>query len=396
MVLTTWPAIRYEEHVWTAGEGFPASRRARLRARQPYAAAVPASIARADVALPTALLAAAEDASNEIARFDNEVGAEIAPFSAVLLRSESAASSKIENLTASARAIAQAELGHGGRNASLIVANERAMTAAIALADQIDGPAILAMHDALLSESDPTIAGRWRDQQVWIGGGDLSPHDAQFVPPHHDRVPDAIDDLIRFIGRVDIPLLAHVALAHAQFETIHPFPDGNGRVGRALAHAQLRHLGLTRHVTVPVSAGLLVDVDRYVSALDSYRAGDIVPIVERFVEASFSALANGRQLVEDLRSVREDWAARVAARRDSAAWRVLDVVVRHPVVDAALLSRELGIQKPNVYRSLLPLLEAGVLVESTDKRRDRHWRAPDVLAALDAFAARAGRLRRPS
>jgi Fic family protein len=270
------------------------------------------------------------------------------------------------------------------------------MTAAIALADQIDGPAILAMHDALLSASDPTIAGRWRDQQVWIGGGDLSPHDAQFVPPHHDRVPDAIDDLIRFIGRVDIPLLAHVALAHAQFETIHPFPDGNGRVGRALAHAQLRHLGLTRHVTVPVSAGLLVDVDRYVSALDSYRAGDIVPIVERFVEASFSALANGRQLVEDLRSVREDWAARVAARRDSAAWRVLDVVVRHPVVDAALLSRELGIQKPNVYRSLLPLLEAGVLVESTDKRRDRHWRAPDVLAALDAFAARAGRRRRPS
>jgi Fic family protein len=396
VVLTTWPAIRYEEHVWTAGEGFPASRRARLRARQPYAAAVPASIARADVALPTALLAAAEDASNEIARFDNEVGAEIAPFSAVLLRSESAASSKIENLTASARAIAQAELGHGGRNASLIVANERAMTAAIALADQIDGPAILAMHDALFSASDPTIAGRWRDQQVWIGGGDLSPHDAQFVPPHHDRVPDAIDDLIRFIGRVDIPLLAHVALAHAQFETIHPFPDGNGRVGRALAHAQLRHLGLTRHVTVPVSAGLLVDVDRYVSALDSYRAGDIVPIVERFVEASFSALANGRQLVEDLRSVREDWAARVAARRDSAAWRVLDVVVRHPVVDAALLSRELGIQKPNVYRSLLPLLEAGVVVETTDKRRDRHWRAPDVLAALDAFAARAGRRRRPS
>lgn len=390
-----WPAVGYEYHEWQSREDLPASRRARQRARLPYQAAIPPPIADLRVLLPTDVLAAAEDASTEIARFDAEAGAEIAPFAAILLRSESAASSKIENLTASARAIAEAELGHGGRNATLIVANERAMSAAIALADRLNGPAILDMHDALLRDSEPSIAGRWRDQQVWIGGGDHSPHDAAFVPPHHDRVPAAIDDLVRFIARADVPTLAHAAIAHAQFETIHPFPDGNGRVGRALVHAQLRHARLTRHVTVPVSAGLLSDIDAYFAALGAYRTGDPVPIVERFADATFSALTNGRQLVADLRRVRTEWATRVKARRDAAAWRLVDVALRQPVINAPSLSRELGLPQTNVYRALQPLVDAGVLVEFTNNKRDRLWRAPEVLDALDAFAARSGRRQRP-
>lgn len=391
----TWPAVDFEAFDWHGRDDVPASRQARLLARQPYQAAIPPAIADVQVDLPAAALAAAEDASTEIARFDAEAGAEIAPFSASLLRSESAASSKIENLTASARAIAEAELGRGSRNAVLIVANERAMSAAIALADQLDGPAILNMHGVLLRDSAPVIAGRWRDQQVWIGGGDYSPQAAQFIPPHHDRVPAAIDDLIRFIARTDIPTLAHAAITHAQFETIHPFPDGNGRVGRALVHAQLRHARLTRHVTVPVSAGLLTDIDAYFAALGAYRDGDPVPIVERFADATFAALANGRQLVADLHHVRDGWAQRVKARRDAAAWKITEIVVRQPVVNAPSLSRELGIPQTNVYRALQPLVDAGVLVEFTNNKRDRLWRAPDVLEALDAFAARTGRRQRP-
>ena len=390
-----WPAVDFEACDWHSRDDLPASRRARLLARQPYQAAIPPTIADVQVTISAAVLAATEDASTEIARFDTEAGAEIAPFSAILLRSESAASSKIENLTASARAIAEAELGHGNRNAALIVANERAMSAAIALADQLDAPAILNMHDALLRDSAPAIAGRWRDQQVWIGGGDYSPHAAQFIPPHQDRVPAAIDDLVRFIARTDIPTLAHAAITHAQFETIHPFPDGNGRVGRALVHAQLRHARLTRHVTVPVSAGLLTDIGAYFAALGAYRDGDPVPIVERFADATFAALANGRQLVGDLRGVLAEWSQRVKARRDAAAWKVTEIVLRHPVVNAPSLSRELGIPQTNVYRALQPLVDAGVLVEFTNNKRDRLWRAPDVLEALDAFAARTGRRQRP-
>jgi Fic family protein len=393
---TSWPTVEFEAHEWRSRDEVTASRQARMRARQPYQAAVPPPIADAQLDVPAAVLAAAEDASNEIARFDGESGVELTPFTALLLRAESAASSKIENLTASARAIAEAELGRGSRNATLIVANERAMSAAIRLADRLDGTALLDMHDALLRESSPAIAGRWRDEQVWIGGGNFSPHGAQFIPPHHERVPPAIDDLIRFIARTDMPTLAHAAVTHAQFETIHPFPDGNGRVGRALIHAQLRHAGLTRHVTVPVSAGLLVDVDAYFAALGAYRDGDPVPIIERFADATFTALTNGRRLVADLYRVRADWTQRVKARREATAWKIADIVIRHPVVNAPSLSRELGIPQTNVYRSLQPLVDAGVLIEFTNNKRDRLWRAPDVLDALDAFAARTGRRQRPS
>jgi hypothetical protein len=117
------------------------------------------------------LRALVDDATNEVARFDAELGSEIAPFRAALLRSESTSSSQIENLTASARAIAEAEPNPFGSNdASLIVANTRAMTAAVELADRIDADSILRMHEALLSASRPHAAGRWRQQQVWTGG----------------------------------------------------------------------------------------------------------------------------------------------------------------------------------------------------------------------------------
>lgn len=391
-----WPGVTYESLAWEPAHVL-GSRTARRRYRGPYEAAVVPSIAGAGADLPSETAALVDEAAAEIARFDAELGREIASFAAVLLRSESAASSKIENLTASARAIAEAELhGHAGRNASLIVANERAMTAAIALAERLGGDAILAMHVALLEGSDPDIAGRWRDQQVWIGGGDLGPHGAAFVPPHHSRVPAAIDDLVAFIDRDDVPVLAHAALAHAQFETIHPFPDGNGRTGRALVHAHLRSKGLIRNVTVPVSAGLLTNVDGYFTALTAYRQGDPTAIVEAFAAAGFQAVTNGRRLVDDLHAIRQDWQERVSARRDAAVWRVADVLLRHPVVNAALVAAEVGIAPQNTYRSLRPLVEAGVLVEFTDRKRNQLWRAPEVLDALDRFATRAGRRNRSS
>lgn len=276
-----------------------------------------------------------------------------------------------------------------------MVANTRAMTAAIDLADTVTAEAMLAMHDALLRPHHPDMAGKWRTEQVWIGGGHLGPHHAMFVPPAHGRVPGAIDDLVAFMARDDIPALVHAAIAHAQFETIHPFPDGNGRTGRALLHAMLRGKGLTRAVTVPVSAGLLADVDAYFAALTAYRAGDPAGIVDLLATASFAAIANGRILVADLHHIRDAWTEQVRARRGSGSWRILDVLLRQPVVDAPLLGRELGIATSNVYRLLTPLIEAGVLVETTSKTRGRIWRSTEVIAALDAFAARAGRRTRP-
>lgn len=388
-----WERIEYETRPWTRTyEPGTASRSELRRHVGPYPAAVPPLIADRGLPLPSELLAAVEDATSEVVRFDGQMGGEIAPFQAVLLRSEAAASSQIENLTASARAIAEAELGVDTRpNARLIVDNTRALDAAVDLAARIDASTVLQMHRVLMAHDDPEWAGRWRKQQVWIGGGRLGPHQATFVPPHHERVLAALDDLFRFAARDDLPILAQAAAAHAQFETIHPFRDGNGRAGRALLLSTLRSKGLTRNITVPLSAGLLRDTSSYFAALTAYREGSPEPMVEVLVEAAFVAVTNGRQLVTELRDLRSRWQDRVAARRDAATWRVADLLLRRPVVNAPLVAAEAGVHLNNVYRALQPLLEASVLREQSSRRRDRIWRCDEVLQALDAFAARAGR-----
>lgn len=389
---TPWPAITWEERRWTSHIA-PGQASAGVRRRHsgPYRAAVVPLIAGQTPGLPTDVLAAADEATAEISRFDAELGAEVAPFASVLLRSESASSSRIENLTAGARAIALAELGSTERrNATEIAGNVAAMRAALDLADQLDAQAIIAMHAALLHRVEPRIVGRWRTEQVWIGGTGFGPHQASFVPPHHEHVPELIDDLVRFIRRDDLPVLVQAAVAHAQFETIHPFPDGNGRTGRALTHAMLRGRGLTRNVTVPVSAGLLADTAAYFDSLTAYRDGDPAQIVARLAAAWFLAVANGRQLIADLRAIRADWETRIRARRGATAWRLADLLLRQPVVDAATVATQLGLAPQNAQRAIAPLVAAGVLREFTGFKRNRMWQATEVLSALDDFAARAG------
>lgn len=388
--MTSLSPITYEDVRWE-----PQGRRcasATLPKYGTYHPAVPASIADLTLDLPPALFAEAEHASNEITRFDAALGGEIAPFASVLLRSESAASSQIENLSASARHIAEAELpgGRTKRNAAMIVANTAAMRAALSLPDTVDVDAILAMHRASMANEPRHTPGEFRTEPVWIGRGS-TPIGATFVGPRHELIPGAIDDLITFAQRADVPVLPQIAVAHAQFETIHPFTDGNGRTGRALVQAMLRNKGLTHQVTVPVSAGLLADTDAYFAALNAYREGDAAPIVERFSQASILAIVNGRQLVADIRGIRESWNDAIRARSDSAIWKVADLLTRRPVVNAALLAQQLGIESKNAHRYLNPLTEAGILIETTSGPGSRVWRSPEVLAALDAFAERAGR-----
>jgi Fic family protein len=389
----SWPNLAWEEHAWAPS--IPpdlVSHAVRARHSGPYLSAVVPTIKGVRPRVPDAVAALVADASAEIARFDAEIGAELAPFASVLLRSESASSSMIENLSSGAKAIVLAEMGSTSKlNASLIVGNVAAMNAALNLADRLDTEAILAMHRALMRGHDDSIAGRWRDQQVWIGGDFFGPHGAMFVPPYHSEVPGLMDDLVAFTNRTDLPLLTQAAIAHAQFETIHPFPDGNGRTGRALVHAMLRGHRLTRKVTVPVSAGLLADTRAYFDTLTAYRDGDPVPIVEMLAQASLTAMVNARQLVDDLREIRTAWDSKVKARRGAAAWRLADLLLRQPLVDAPTVAYGLGISPDNAMRPIAPLVEAGVLTEFTGFARNRMWQSREVLSALDDFAARAGR-----
>jgi hypothetical protein len=189
VVIPQWPALGAEERPWVPGIPADAVPRA-VRARHvgPYRAAVVPAIADVRVGLPSDVAALEAEATAEIARFDAEVGAELAPFAVVLLRSESASSSMIENVTSGARAIVLAEMGSTEkRNAQQIVGNVAAMRAALDLADDVDEQAVLAMHDALLRTVDPGIAGRWRAEQVWIGGDSYGPHGAEYECGRDDR-----------------------------------------------------------------------------------------------------------------------------------------------------------------------------------------------------------------
>jgi len=98
-----------------------------------------------------------------------------------------------------------------------------------------------------------------RSEQNWIGGAASSPRDAEFVPPPPELVPDLLDDLCAFCNREDVPASVQAGIAHAQFETIHPFADGNGRVGRALIHVVLRRRALAPRYVPPVSLVLAAD-----------------------------------------------------------------------------------------------------------------------------------------
>lgn len=387
-----WPELSYEDRDWIARADQPMSRRARMAARGPYRAAVPGRISRAVPVVSDEALAAADDAGRELARFDAETGSVTAPFASVLLRTESSSSSEIEQITASAKQLALAEMGSArSGNARLVHANVSAMRAAIGVSESLDESAIIEMHRALLADSTPDDVGDWRDEQVWIGGRGASPHGADFVPPHHDRVPALMSDLVEFLRRTDLPVIVHAALAHAQFETIHPFTDGNGRTGRALVHGLLKSGGVTQNISVPVSAGLLTDVEGYFAALTAFRRGDVTPIVERFSDAAFAAIENGRRLIEDLKRIREQWDARVRARTGATARRMLDLLISQPIINASAVASQLSVSVVSATSAAARLEDDGVLSRANSGDRNRLWQASEVLDALNAFAARARR-----
>lgn len=386
--MTTWPPVDFEEQSWHADPDRQGSRRQQLRSRGPYRSAVPPFIAELSPSIPGPLAAEAADAQAALTAFDARVGEIPAPLGA-LLRTESASSSEIERLTAGAKAIAEAELGHrAGANAELIVANVRAMRSALELADDLSVDTVVAMQDALLRAHHPELVGL-REQPVWIGGG--TPHTAEFVPPHHERVPDLMHDVMAFARRADVLVLPHVAIAHAQFETIHPFADGNGRTGRALVQAMLRHHRVTRSVTVPVSAGLLTRTGDYFDALTAYRAGEIEPIVEQFIAATWRSIENADRLVTGLLQLRMEWESRVDARRGSGARRLLDLLCSHPVIDVTRAAELLEVAYTSAAAAIERLEASGVLTPLSGAARNRAWQATEVIDLLDDFAGRARR-----
>lgn len=392
------PALEFEEHHWHVERADSyASRAALAAANGPYLSAITPKIADYTPYLPADVAADVAEAEASLAKFDQYaqivLGADnpgIGPMSSILLRTESASSSQIENLTVGAKHLALAELDQAkSDNARTVMANVRAMEAALRMSDGPDEGSILAMHRELLlgQRGREAHAGAYRTGLVWVGTSALTPRGASHIAPQSELVPAAMADLVRFIDRADLPVVAQVAIAHAQFETIHPFADGNGRTGRALVHAMLRSSGVMRSTTAPISAGLLRRTHSYFAALSDFRSGNAGPIISAFTDASRFAASSGTQLVDDLADQVDQARGQLAGlRSDAASWNVLPHLVENPVINAPLLINKLGMNDVTAQRALEQLVSRGVLAERTGLRRNRVYQHDGILAVLDVYA----------
>ncbi|MDR2723189.1 MAG: Fic family protein [Cellulomonadaceae bacterium] len=395
----TVPAFGVEEHYWIAEADGMASRAQMRAASGAYESSVPPRIADLDTPIPGDLAADIDEATAALTRFDvhaamrlGESSPVLGPMSSILLRTESTSSSRIENLTVGAYQLALAEIGQStSENARLVAANVRTMEAAIRLSADLSQEAILAMHRTLLADTPgwESHAGQYRNQLVWIGTSNITPRGAAYIAPQPEHVQPAMTDLVAFLDRDDMPAIAQAAIAHAHFETIHPFADGNGRTGRALVHAALRNKGVVTHTTAPVSAGLLTDTTHYFAALTSYRQGDARPIIERFTAASRYAATTGLRLVNDLAGQLDQarHTLEVAGLRPQAtAFRVLPILISNPVITARLLCDTFTIDSKTAQRAITQLAEAGIIDERTGRKKNRVWRHVGILTVLDAYA----------
>lgn len=386
-----WPHITYEKCVW-AHDAYdlsliPKSRRRKI---QPiYEAAVPANIATLSAELPSLLVQRLAGVEVALARFDSAQAARDYALPALLLRIESSTSSQIERLTSSARNVALAEISDKApANALLIAGNVSAMREALGQRGDVDIQSICSIHDVLMrgTRETPGI----RNEQVWVGGSPYSPHGALFVPPHAERVQECLEDLVAFGARDDILSIAKAAVFHAQFETIHPFTDGNGRTGRTLLHRMLARDEVLLHTMLPVSAGLLHDIDRYMGALDVYHDGEVEPMVECLADALELSVVIGSRIASDVDAILAEWALANRDRVGSASHRLPALLVEQPVVNVPYVASHLDITDRAARNLVEMACERGILAKMGNAKRGAFYQATDLIAVLEEASSMDG------
>jgi Fic family protein len=356
---------------------------------------VPPRVAEAVPVVDRHLASSMSNALAGLRQLDGSHGRRLRALNQLLLRTESVASSKIEDVEASLADYGKAVLGaRASASAVSMAAATDALTQVITQA-QVSGvlglPSLLEAHAVLFRRSvdQQHNAGRFRTVQNWIGGSDYTPRNALYVPPPPEEVPGLLADLVAFGNRDDVPPLLQAAVVHAQFESIHPFVDGNGRIGRTLIHAVLRRRRVTRHLTVPIASALVAHRESYFDALGEYREGRVRPIASMLTAAVIVATHESRRTATALHEVRQDWDARLGpVRRGSPVHRVLLDLAETPSVTVADLASRLHLPVDEVAAAVDALREVEILVPAgrglADRGRgaDRVWVARDILDEL--------------
>jgi Fic family protein len=370
-----------------------------------YEAYVPDALSDRAIVLTGTTAAEVADAERAVEGLNREAEslADSEAMARLLLRAEAVASSKIEGLEVGGRRLLKAQLARGlSESASDVSATEvlnnvdamRVALDSLGAEDEITVERLLVVHGRLLAGTSlREHAGKIREQQNWIGGSSYNPCSATFVPPPPERVPELLDDLCAFCNGDGLPPLTQAALAHAQFETIHPFIDGNGRTGRVLIHMLLRRRGLAPRVVPPISLILATWSKDYVEGLTvtRYRGvsssdGAIAAVnvwISLFAAATIRAVADAEAYEQTVAEVQAEWRKRlVSVRSDSAIDRLVNALPGAPVITVRSAAGLIGRSEQAVNQAIPRLLDAGVLTQTTIGRRNRAFEAVEL---IDAF-----------
>jgi Fic family protein len=387
---------------WTSDYSGPAQ-----RDRRPceYEAYVPDRLLTRRFVLDGPVAAGVTEAESAIIRLNTEAQSlvDTEALARILLRAEAVASSRIEGLEIGARRLLHAEVARqldqpsSDVTANDVLGNIDAIvfaTRAVAEGDQISLNLILEIHRRLLAGSRlESHGGQLRRVQNWIGGSSYNPCSAAFVPPPDGLLPELMEDLVTFCNDDSLPAVAQAAIAHAQFETIHPFVDGNGRTGRALIHLILRRRGLALRVLPPVSLILATWARDYVTALQGFRYRGPAQSrkaneganrwIDQFATACIRASADAASFEERTQSIEAGWRERLGAvRARSAADLLLRALPGAPVLTVPGASALIGRTYPAANNAIARLVDAGVLKQVTIGRRNRAYEAPEIITAF--------------
>lgn len=309
----------------------------------------------------------------------------------ILLRSEGIASSRIEGEVASTRRVFEAEYAPddvSDRQAQPIVNSIRVMRDVIADAGKGVTPRAFDRWHAHLFEGVPVTfePGGIRTRQNWIGTRTDTPVGAEFIPPPPESVEEALSDLAGFINRVDVAPLTQAAVAHAQFETIHPYPDGNGRVGRALVYRSWAYRGVAADITPPISRILVENRQGYVDGLTAYRDGDVDEWLLFFFDVVQSAVSYTHSLATRLEALASEWRERLAGtHEDALARRLVTELSARPVLSAPDVAERYEVTQRGARAALDDLVDRGILTFRS-LRKAKRGRPAKAYEATELFS----------
>lgn len=395
----------YVDLLWVPQEDAQLSRKDRKPGS--YRAFVPDELGEELPALSRDAQQAVEDALAILARADERIGTRSRYLNHLLIRSESISSSWIEGNRVTPKKLAIAELLQQGTRVALdVVANVRATEDAIAqLADRARS-VMVSDIERLQHTIEPKLQSGLRQEQNWVGGSGWSPLRADFVPPPETEVRRLLGDLAQFITRTEGNPVTRAAIAHAQFETIHPFIDGNGRTGRALIHTVLRRADALRNTLIPISTVFAGDTNAYIAGLTAFRAepSRVDEWVIAFAQATELAAGNAIRLVDDVAVLdartydelvrhRASFGVSPAKpRQDAVSLKIIEALAADPVLTIESVSQRYGISTTAAHRALVELADAGILGRNKDQKgRLICWTA-DRHLALVALTERSNRI----